>query len=248
VTLTSPGGSENRWAAGERVGFDTISGHRDGDSTACPGDALYAQLPEIRQRAAGAESTSAPSLGADRPSVAYRGRVRLRGTSPAGGGTSIRIDTRRSHGSWRHLATTTADADGTFERSVRATRTRRYRAVGPAGDSRSVRIQVHPRVATLLRGAHRHGHTSYSARPGAALRFYSRVTPMKRHLVVRAEREGSDGHWHTARRLVVRSHRGRAWVRMSLLRPGTYRLRTLSFGDRRNAAGRSHPRKLEVSR
>src|SRR5581483_5355744 len=53
VTLSSPGGSENRWRAGSQVQFDAISGHRDGDRTSCPGDALYAQLPEIRALAAG---------------------------------------------------------------------------------------------------------------------------------------------------------------------------------------------------
>ena len=30
------------------VTFERISGHRDGDATACPGDGLYAQLPQLR--------------------------------------------------------------------------------------------------------------------------------------------------------------------------------------------------------
>ena len=28
--------------------FERISGHRDGGKSACPGDALYAQLPQLR--------------------------------------------------------------------------------------------------------------------------------------------------------------------------------------------------------
>src|SRR5882757_9604333 len=48
VTLTSGGGSLNRYPAGAPVTMDRISGHRDGDNTACPGNALYAQLPDLR--------------------------------------------------------------------------------------------------------------------------------------------------------------------------------------------------------
>lgn len=40
-----------RWPAGTPVETYTISGHRDMSYTACPGDALYPMLPEIRARA-----------------------------------------------------------------------------------------------------------------------------------------------------------------------------------------------------
>lgn len=40
------------WAAGHfDVGLETISGHRDHAVTACPGDALYARLDELRESA-----------------------------------------------------------------------------------------------------------------------------------------------------------------------------------------------------
>ena len=208
---------------------------------------MYAQLPEIRRRAAGAASTEAPSLGADRPSVAYRGTVTLRGFTRAGAGTPIRIETRTGSG-WHVMAAASAGADGSFEHSVRVTRTQRYRAAGPLGRSRTLRVQVHARVGTLVRGARHMARSHYAARAGQRLRVYSRVVPMKRRAVVRAERRGSDGRWHTARRLAVRTRRGRAWVALSLPRPGIYRVRALSFGDSRNAAGRSHPRLIEVTR
>ena len=53
TTLVSAGGPTNRFPAGRTTIFQRISGHRDADSTECPGDALYAQLPEIRAMAAG---------------------------------------------------------------------------------------------------------------------------------------------------------------------------------------------------
>src|SRR4051794_23293561 len=52
VTVASLGGETNRYRAGTPVLLNRISGHRDGDQTTCPGDRLYAQLPELRQRAA----------------------------------------------------------------------------------------------------------------------------------------------------------------------------------------------------
>jgi hypothetical protein len=40
-----------RWRAGTAITTDTIAGHRDMSYTACPGDALYPTLPDIRTRA-----------------------------------------------------------------------------------------------------------------------------------------------------------------------------------------------------
>ena len=60
VTLTSAGGSASRYPAGSRATLERVSGHRDTGKTACPGDALYDQLDDIR---ALVESGSAfPSL------------------------------------------------------------------------------------------------------------------------------------------------------------------------------------------
>ena len=52
VVLTSGGGELNRYKSGTPVTLERICGHRDGDATECPGNALYAQLPELRRRAA----------------------------------------------------------------------------------------------------------------------------------------------------------------------------------------------------
>lgn len=44
--------SHSRYAKGSAVRFDVIAGHRDGFETNCPGDALYAHLPELRDEVA----------------------------------------------------------------------------------------------------------------------------------------------------------------------------------------------------
>ena len=52
TTLVSAGGSYTRYPAGTAVGVHGVSGHRDVDSTECPGNAAYPRLPSLRERAA----------------------------------------------------------------------------------------------------------------------------------------------------------------------------------------------------
>ncbi|MCZ2523519.1 peptidoglycan recognition protein family protein [Streptomyces sp. HB2AG] len=44
--------SMSRYRKGARAVFETVSGHRDGDPTDCPGAEMAERLPEIRQKAA----------------------------------------------------------------------------------------------------------------------------------------------------------------------------------------------------
>ena len=48
MTLTSAGGSASRYPAGAKVTLERVIGHRDTGKTACPGEALYAQLEDLR--------------------------------------------------------------------------------------------------------------------------------------------------------------------------------------------------------
>src|SRR5262249_36075006 len=73
IVLRSGGGSLNRFPAGTPVTVNRICGHRDGDATSCPGDGLYAQLPELRTRAAALAG----------PVVAPQGQVTLAVASAA---------------------------------------------------------------------------------------------------------------------------------------------------------------------
>jgi hypothetical protein len=51
TTLTSGGGSTNRYPPGEQVTLKRISGHRDVSPTSCPGNRLYEQLRDVRRKA-----------------------------------------------------------------------------------------------------------------------------------------------------------------------------------------------------
>src|SRR4029077_17483033 len=48
VKVNAAGAVWSRYPANAAVPLPTIAGHRDADSTDCPGDALYAELPAIR--------------------------------------------------------------------------------------------------------------------------------------------------------------------------------------------------------
>src|SRR6185436_2662995 len=50
VRMTSAGGASARYPAGATRSFQRIIGHRDTGRTACPGDQLYYQLRELRER------------------------------------------------------------------------------------------------------------------------------------------------------------------------------------------------------
>lgn len=63
TTLTSaaPDGTGGKYPFGQQVEFNTISGHRDGFATACPGEQLYSALPAIRTAA---KQVTVPALTA----------------------------------------------------------------------------------------------------------------------------------------------------------------------------------------
>jgi hypothetical protein len=50
VRVNPAGAVYSRFPANARVSLPRIAGHRDGDSTDCPGNALYGELPAIRAR------------------------------------------------------------------------------------------------------------------------------------------------------------------------------------------------------
>nr|MBA2637092.1 peptidoglycan recognition protein [Solirubrobacterales bacterium] len=60
VAATSRGGSHSRYPAGATATLQRISGHRDGGLTACPGAALYLQLPQLRTLAVAHAATLPP--------------------------------------------------------------------------------------------------------------------------------------------------------------------------------------------
>jgi hypothetical protein len=239
LTIISGGGSLNRYSSGTPVAMQRISGHRDGDSTECPGDALYAQLPELRRRAAALAgpivahgeislqtSADAVAYGAD---AVFKGTV-IRPDSTAGAGELVALQKRGSAGAWVTVARTTALIDGSWVVRVPWRRGGDVRAVAAGVTSKALPVHVTPALTT-------HG-TPRRVRAGSSLGLSGRVRPSVA-VAVLLERQGADGRFHRVR-IVSGTRRLTNWrAAVSLRRPGLYRLTARTAAKDGNARGRA---------
>jgi hypothetical protein len=134
LTVTSTGGSDNRYRSGTPVTLQRISGHRDGDATSCPGDVLYGQLADLRRRAAQYATpvaaltvhTSHTVRGVKASAVG--GELRFSdGSSPAG--LPVSVEYLSAGSAWTEVASAICGADGQWATSVELPATGKLRAV-----------------------------------------------------------------------------------------------------------------------
>jgi N-acetylmuramoyl-L-alanine amidase-like protein len=155
VTVTSAGGSTNRFPRGAPVTLSRICGHRDGDKTSCPGDALHGQLADLRTRAARYTGTvSIVNLRAAASKVRAQRSTRLSGSlrfgdgsSPSGAAVEIQFQARR--GAWQRLAGAVTNMDGSWSANVVVPETGRLRAAFP-GDANRPPLQSKAVTITVL--------------------------------------------------------------------------------------------------
>ena len=147
VTLISGGGETNRFPNGTPVTFERISAHRDSNETTCPGDALYAQLPDLRARAA-RYAVPVSALTCARPASAARAGQRVRPAAlrrrllPAGAPLAVEYTTAGS--AW----TPARDGGRGPRRRLGSERRAARQRAGPRG----VRRRRHPRPAGIRAG------------------------------------------------------------------------------------------------
>jgi hypothetical protein len=252
VTVSSGGGSTNRHPAGTQVTFDAISGHRDGNATACPGDALYAQLPRLRGMVGGdTRAASALALGAERRNIPYGRKVRLVGSlKDAGGGPlpgrPVQIQSLGGAKGKRTLAKAVSAADSTFAINLKLAFNRTLQAQfgGDAGVrpamSTPLAVGVRPLVTATFDAA-----ASAQARAGRRVVVTGTVRPRKRTALFIVDRRGSDGSYRRILKKQVRVRLGRIRAARRFTRAGRYRLRLGVDRDTRNLSSRSDP--LEIS-
>lgn len=237
LTVISGGGELNRYRAGTPVQMQRISGHRDGDATECPGNALYAQLPALRSRAAALAGPIAPRAQVSlRPSAAdvlygadavFTGTV-IRPDATAGAGEAVALQKRGAGGAWVTIARTNAAADGSFVVRLPWRRGGDVRAGAAGVTSRVERIGVTP--ALFTRG------TPRRVSAGARLSLSGRIRPATAMSVL-LERQGSDGKFR--RVAFVRGRvSGTGWrAAVRLRRPGLYRITARTSAKNGNAHG-----------
>lgn len=236
VVVQSAGGSQNRYPAGALITFERISGHRDGCSTSCPGNGLYAQLDDVRARAAtlasGMAGTPKLTVAPAAAAVAYGELAAFSGVLAGadGGplsGAEVVLQKQGSRSKYVTIARTRSEADGSWRVATPWKRSAAVRAVATvAGRTRPVRsspvtVAVTPvlTVAALSRRvlAGRAFTVGGTIRPGAPV-------------FVRVEREVRPGVWVKSADVPLRV-RGTTYAgAVTLRRPGLHRLSVRTRG------------------
>src|SRR3954470_2260392 len=237
VVLTSGGGSDNRFAAGTPVTVNRICGHRDGDATSCPGDALYGQLPALRARTAALAGPVAPpqqqvTLAISAPAVPYGEAVSFAGLviAPGGGaaaGVPVSLQKRGPTGAWVTVARATAGADGSWSVQVPWRRSAQVRARSGAASSIVATVALVPTVALTL--------PRRRIASGSVLRLSGRVRPGGPVRVL-VEFQGRDGRWRRVRLAGTRVRGTSFTAALRMRRPGLYRLTARTAGVAPRAA------------
>jgi hypothetical protein len=241
VELTSAGGDTNRYPAGTVVTEPRVLGHRDTGETECPGDALYAQLPELRQMVGslqpitGSPGTTKLDVSALSTVLYYPLGTQLGGRLSAADGSAIgsapvELQRQTGTGSFKTIMRATTAADGgyafAFNPSKKAVVRVRFEgdATHPAAASVAKTIQVRPYVTA----------TASLKRMKAKkdlLRIAGTISPTKPF--VRVLVTPRSGHAKIAR-YTVPVKKGRYKLRLRVQKPGLYRIYTAFNGDSKN--------------
>jgi hypothetical protein len=255
VTITSSGGSLTRYPAGASVTVQRVIGHRDTGRTACPGNALYAQLPELRSlvetgalQPVSAFSTRLSALLGD-TAVDYGETVPVSGSLVGGDGTPVAgeaVDLQVSpDGRWHTTRRLTTGPDGSFVSELRPrlrmyVRTR-FRGHGGFRGSGSTRLLLRLRpLITIDRVPSR-------AKALSIVPITGRVAPRKRVLRLVVQQQVG-GNWRKVAARTVLARRGLFSTSFVPSSAGRFRFYVAAKADDDTDRGSSLPSELSVSR
>jgi hypothetical protein len=245
VTLTSGGGSLNRYSAGTPVTMDRISGHRDGDNTACPGNALYAQLPDLRalvgnvQPQLAAQARTLLEVSLTPGAVIYPAKATVSGALRQINGDPVvgaPLDVQ-AYGTtgWRTAWQATSGDDGGFrvDISARLSHQVRVRFAGDPGrigaTSKPVQLSVVPELKI---------QRSASRRPvGQTVTLSGTVQPNKTRLMLVVERRSGTAKARGTLKIGAKSGRFRRTYKFHS--SGLFRFYVSFAGDKSNAPSKS---------
>ncbi|HEX6460169.1 MAG TPA: N-acetylmuramoyl-L-alanine amidase [Thermoleophilaceae bacterium] len=249
VLEKSGGGIFTAYPKGAPVTLNRISGHRDADQTACPGNALYRQLPALRQQVAQLEGpVSRLDLTAPQPRLVYPQPLVFSGRlTPAPGvalpaGAAVQIIDNLAKGG-RVLATLPLAPDGSFSGALPLARNDVLQAVfaGGPGVPKLVSGVVVAGVAPALTLQ----SSATSVTRGSTITLAGSVSPAKGRLTI-DEEELRGTRYRRVRTVKVRASGGQFSVTLGLSRPGTFRFTARTAASRQTQAGASVPVSVQV--
>lgn len=242
TTVVSAGGSANRYPRGREVELERVSGHRDTGTTECPGNALYAQLPDIRGRVGDVRPQRARTRVAASSAartVRYGTSATLSGvltqiTGDPVGGVEVQLQSFTDVG-WQTVERGTTAADGSFRLSAEM-RAKRVLRVMWAGDdarlpstSKSTTVYVLPTISIAREAAR--------VKVGGLAKLIGEIQPAKRKLVLAVEHLSGRKRSRSSRSIIARG--GDYVARWRVRQPGLYRFQIVFAGDASNSTNRS---------
>jgi N-acetylmuramoyl-L-alanine amidase len=218
---------------GAHITLPRVAGHRDGDSTDCPGNALYARLPAIRPTIVSLAGVPARLTAAASPArvtagttVSLSGSLGLLTGAPLGGAP---VELQSLGPAATTFAAKTTSGDGSWSGSITPQQNTAVRALHrpyPASVSDWIEVEVAP-VITL------------SAQSGGAVLVSGTISPAKRRVRLDLYRAGGP------RRSPLRTKRvgvaGGQFSARFTPPPGSYVVVARTAADALNAAGVSPP-------
>ena len=239
-------------AGGGTLRLNRVSGHRDGNSTACPGTELYGQLPALRAMVGGVvpDERGTRLRAIFRPDLISSGRrarvaVRLRRSNGAPvRGQRILIE-RRRRGRWGRVGSVVTNGEGFGRTRVRMSVTRRLRARFKSTSalrgsrSRSKVIEVKPRFAFTRKPPR-------EVDAGERVRVRGTIKPRKARVLLVIQRF-KDGAYRRVTLREVSVRKGRFSAAFAMRRTGRHRLYVVFPGDEFNARGRTRKYRFDVA-
>jgi hypothetical protein len=264
VTVTSAGGGSNRYPAGAQVTLDRIPGHRDGNNTACPGDALYNQLPELRRRvgavgpsapaAGGGVSRSGTKVGLQTPrkrTIVYGQPAELSGTLYQYGGrpvadAQVQLQRQTTGRTFKTIARTTTADGGAWSLAFVPSKRAVVRVAFPGdaahrtSQSKTATVQVRPNL-TFTKPPSRVRTRTLVNVPGT-------IAPRKSIVRLVVERRSGRGRKGRIASVRTRVRGGRFKARIRLRSNGLYRMYVIYPGDSKNLSARGKSFLVRVAR
>jgi N-acetylmuramoyl-L-alanine amidase len=242
----SIGGDLNRWRTGSQVRFQRIAAHRDGDLTDCPGAALAAQLPQLRELTAALLPTPRDLLtisparapqAAGGPVVLTGRLARVGGRRPAGAPIALQ---QRVGGAWVDVAAATTGEDGIWTAALPLAENAELRVVHPSSGIASPAIAVPVRAGIAARVSRD------VVRLGGDVELTGMTSPAKARVRVLIDRRLERRRFRRVRTYTVATVNGGFARTLRLPAAGVYRIRVTTAADGANAAGASRPLALRV--
>ncbi len=219
---------------GAHISLPRVAGHRQGDTTDCPGNAFFARLPSIRpviHQLAGTPASlklTVPATVAVAPAaVSLAGQLRMLHGTPLAGAL-VEIQKLVSGGATSTIATATTGVDGTWTASIELARNTLVQALhraAPAVVSALVEISVAPSITVAIESV-------------APLRVSGEVVPAKRHATIDVYAV-RNGHRRLLASKRVVTRKGRFTATVAVRGSGPRELVVRTRADAANAGGAS---------